>query len=136
MRRRKIEVWGEEGWTVKQYAWRGACVKSPISHANMRGVVALDENGYYRPGVRNWEWHTPDRVHKTIYEPYAKFRGKPDAILAANEMLDKNMAKHHDDLETIKGDPHLQKRMQTAAKKYGFPFHIQPYRQEQKLKKQ
>lgn len=135
MRRRKIEVWGGEGWTVKQYAWRGPCIKSPISHANMRGVVAVDESGCFRPGVRNWEWHTPDRVHKTIYEPYAKFRNKQDAIRQAKGMVESTMAKHQDDLETIMEDTNLRKRMQTAAKKYGFPFHIQSHRQEQKLKK-
>lgn len=90
----------------------------------MRGVVAVDESGWYRPGIRNWEWNRPADVHKTMFEPYAKFRDKDKAISAANNMLGEALAKHHDEFEMMQTDAHLHKRMQTAARKYGFELHV------------
>src|SRR5579884_93231 len=81
---RLVGMWAGDHWDLREYSWRGKCVKSPLNGNNMRAIVARDTQGWYHPGLRNTGSH-PDA--KTVYEDFTRYQHKTQAIGRAEAML-------------------------------------------------
>jgi len=86
----RIELPGYESWTLRGYAWRGQCLKSPLTGKPMRAVVGMDEQGRYRPGTRMYQ---ADGEISTVFDvqPHS---GKKEAISKSTEMLRERLIDH------------------------------------------
>jgi hypothetical protein len=92
--KRLIGMWAGKDWTLRSYAWRGRCVKSPMSGQNMRAIVAIDDKGKYHPGLRNSEWRGSGREYKTVYQDFTGYGDKEKAIQEARTMLTDTVESH------------------------------------------
>jgi len=117
--RRRIEVWAGYGsdWTVRSYEWRSPTVKSPFTDRNMRAIVVKDEDGNFRPGLRNGNRY-PERGYQTTYHPFATFDKKPAAIDEAKSMLHDALLEHEFAVEFKADDEQRGREMQAIAQKY------------------
>ena len=107
---RKIEE-GSQKWELKNYVWRGKGEKSALTGKQVRPVVALDTNGKYHAGLRNWSYYSNGRPGDALYH-HAACGSRAEAITRANGMCSEWASAHRE----VKAD---MKRCQSAAAKYG-----------------
>lgn len=86
---RKVEAAGYETFTLREYAWRGRCLNSPLTGETMRGIVGKDEEGRYRPGIRV----SDGKDVRTTFEVEPE-KTKKDAISQSQTMLRRELVDH------------------------------------------
>jgi len=86
---RKVEAAGYEPFTLREYAWRGRCLNSPLTGETMRGVVGRDEKGQYRPGIRV----SDGKEVRTTFEVEPE-KTKKEAISQSQAMLRRELVDH------------------------------------------
>jgi hypothetical protein len=93
-RERITGVWAGPDWTLRKYAWRSPCVKSPLTGQNVRAVVALDDRGSYHPGLRNADSRDSGKEFRTVYQDFTGYWDRDRAIGEAKKMLSDTMESH------------------------------------------
>jgi hypothetical protein len=112
--RRIVGMWAGEDWNLQSYAWRGPCVKSPMSGQNLRAIVAMDDRGKFHPGLRNSEWRGGPE-YKTVYQDFTSYSDKNKAIQEAKTMLSDMVQAHEDTHNYLAGQDQEIERTKTRV---------------------
>jgi hypothetical protein len=121
---RKMEEWPQRSWELKEYSWRGRGEKSPLTGKQVRPVVAMDEEGRYHSGLRNWSYYANGKATDALYH-HSGCSSRAEAISRARGMCKEWVAAHRELASDMKQAQRFARKA-SAAEKYSRVSRAEP----------
>ncbi len=117
MASRKMEEWPQRSWALNKYSWRGRGEKSPLTGKQVRPIVAMDKEGRYHSGLRNWSYYANGKAADALYH-HSGCSSRAEAISRAQGMCKEWVAAHRELASDMKRSERLSSK-RSVAQKYG-----------------
>jgi hypothetical protein len=119
-----MEEWPQRSWELNKYSWRGRGEKSPLTGKQVRPIVAMDKEGQYHSGLRNWSYYANGKAADALYH-HAASPTRSEAIGKAQAMCREWVAAHRELASDVKQAQRFSRKA-SAAQKYGHIGRAEP----------